>query len=261
MKIILLLILLAAAAHSAKTLAVLEIVLKSEVEVSTAEQRHLTDELRRQAVLALSRDKYAVLTRDNIFALLPPDEAAMECLEESCVIEIGRAIGAEYVTQGSIGHFDNDLTLTIELYETMRGKLLSSVVIESPDIRGLLLAIRENAPSLFAPLQLPLTPPDTPPSGEVYIPNPIPHTQKSNSTFYIALTLDLLGAAAIGIGIYQNTNASNLHKDYKNMPKYLSRDEYNNKYKEVEAAKTDRNILYAVGGALLAAGIGVHILF
>jgi len=113
-------------------------------------RRHLTDELRRQAVLALPRDGYTVLTRDNIIALIPPDEEEAKCLAESCAVDIGRAIGAEYISQGSIGNFGGEFSLSIELYETMSGKLLGSIVMESNDVKGLLTAIREQSPALFA---------------------------------------------------------------------------------------------------------------
>ena len=95
-------LLAAAAEQAANTLAVLEITPKSEMEdINITEIRHLTDELRRQAVLALPRDGYTVLTRDNIIALIPPDEKEAKCLAESCAVDIGRAIGAEYISQGS----------------------------------------------------------------------------------------------------------------------------------------------------------------
>jgi len=156
-----------AQAFAVNTLAVLEIIPKSEVEVSITETRHLTDELRRQAVLALSSDGYAVLTRDNMIALMPPDEEEAECLAESCAVDIGRAIGAEYISQGSIGSFGGELSVSIELYETMSGKLLGSIVMESGDVKGLMTAIREQSPSLFRRIA----------KGPVVIPPPIRQTQ------------------------------------------------------------------------------------
>ncbi|MCL2101991.1 MAG: hypothetical protein FWH22_09805 [Fibromonadales bacterium] len=90
----------------------------------------------------------------------------------------------------------------------------------------------------------------------------MPQTPKqSNYAFYTALALDILGAAAIGLGVKQNLNAKQYYKDYKNMPKNLSEEEYKNVYKEVESAQTDRNILYTVGGVLLTMGIMVHVWF
>ena len=81
-----------------KYVAVLEIVPDDNLteEITIAESRHLTDELRRQAVNNLPAEEFSVLTRDNLIALMPPDEEEADCLAESCAVDIGRAIGAEY---------------------------------------------------------------------------------------------------------------------------------------------------------------------
>jgi hypothetical protein len=138
------------AADAAKILAVLEITPKTDdIDMTISEFRHLTDELRTRARESLSKD-YTILTRDNIIQLLPPDEADRECLAEGCAVDVGRAIGAEYVTQGSVGKFGKRLTLSVELYESMSGNLLGSFVTESDDIDGLLSEMRKRAPGLFA---------------------------------------------------------------------------------------------------------------
>ncbi|MDR2732625.1 MAG: hypothetical protein LBB36_05345, partial [Fibromonadaceae bacterium] len=131
--------------------AVLELLPNESVQgkISIEESRHLTDELRRQAVMNLPKGDYTVMTRDNIIALIPADEKEAECLAESCAVTIGRAIGVEFITQGTIGKFGNKLTISVELYETMNAKLLSSIVFESKDIDGLLGAIRKEAKPLF----------------------------------------------------------------------------------------------------------------
>ncbi|MDR2580469.1 MAG: DUF3280 domain-containing protein [Fibromonadaceae bacterium] len=139
---------LVAMVHSSNIVAVLEIIPNStNVNLTISEFRHLTDELRTQAREALPRGSYSILTRDNITQLIPAEQA--ECFAESCAIDIGRAIGAEYVTQGFVGGFDGMLTLTVELYESMSGNLLGSFVTESDGVRGLLSTIRERAPGLF----------------------------------------------------------------------------------------------------------------
>jgi hypothetical protein len=111
-KLLLVLIFSAVATFSANIVAVLEITPNSEnVDLELSEYRHLTDELRTRARETLPRS-YSILTRDNIIQLLPPDEKEAECLAEGCAVDIGRAIGAEYVTQGFVGYFAGMLTLT-----------------------------------------------------------------------------------------------------------------------------------------------------
>jgi len=149
-RIIIFAILLSTVAHAVKTVAVLEIIPTGDMELKVSEYRHLTDELRTRAREALPRSGYTILTRDNILSLMPSDNEEARCLAESCAIDIGRAIGAEYVTQGFVGEFDGMLTLTVELYESISGNLMGSFVTESNNLRGLLGAIREKSPGLFA---------------------------------------------------------------------------------------------------------------
>ena len=269
MQRIILILILAAVAHAQKVVAVLEIIPNNEnVELQLSEYRHLTDELRTRARETLPRTSYSILTRDNIISLLPPDEEARDCLAEACAVEIGRAIGAEYITQGFIGKFGEMLTLTVELYESMSGNLLGSFVTESQDIMGLLATIRQKAPELFShlPEQKPLSEPkftelknlqNEELKAQPYTPPPIPQTpKKSNTPFYIAMSLDILGAAAIGLGIYQHFNANSLYDDYEKLP-------HNDRkaLQKANDAQQMRNVWLTVGGGLLAAGIAVHIWF
>jgi len=269
-------LLLATAAQAANTLAVLEIVPTSELgDVSITEMRHLTDELRRQAVLALPREGYTVLTRDNIIALIPPDEEEAECLAQSCAVEIGRAIGVEYISQGSIGNFGGELSVSIELYETMSGKLLGSIVMESHDVRGLLTAIREQAPALFARINVPQS--TQQPAADLKVESQkldssqfsIIHSQfsikKTKPSTWVAISLDVLGAAALGFGAYQHIQKGKLYKDYKKMSarpvEEYSAEEYDSALKKANDAQDLRDIGFIAGGALLASGIAVHIWF
>jgi len=257
--------------HAQKVVAVLEIVPNNEtIELQISEYRHLTDELRTRAREALPRTGYSILTRDNIVSLLPQDEEARECLAESCAVEIGRAIGAEYITQGFIGKFGEMMTLTVELYESMSGNLLGSFVTESKDIMGLLATIRQKAPELFSHLKTS----GVEISGELKVESGelksqeaqennsqlstlnSPLEKKSKTPFYIALSLDLIGAAALGFGIYQHINSNSLYDDYKKLP---SNDK--KALQKANDAQQMRNIGLAVGGGLLAAGIAVHIWF
>ena len=281
--------LLTATVFANGTLAVLEIVPSSDMndmKVNIQEMRHLTDELRRQAVLALPDKGYKVLTRDNIISLLPEDEEAQQCLAESCAVDIGRAIGAEFISSGSIGLFSGDLTLTIELYESLGGKLLGSIVMESPDVRGLLNAIRTQAPALFARItknnvqdkpaspapQAPLAQPAPAAQSQANIwqwqdaPQTIPTNveqpkQKFKIPSWVAIGLDVIGVAALGMGYYFDMKAGDYHKDYKNMAQCQSPEIYATAYQDVEDAKKMRNISYGLGGVFLLGGVALHIWF
>ena len=151
-KPLILLIMVQTMVYAANIVAVLEIVpADDEVELTLSQYRHLTDELRNRARITLP-EEFSILTRDNIISLLPQDEEEQACLAEGCAVDIGRAIGADYVTQGQIRMFDGKLTLTVELFSSMNGNLLGSFVTESENATGLLNAIRENASPMFEKL-------------------------------------------------------------------------------------------------------------
>jgi hypothetical protein len=259
--------LLATAAFAINNVAVLELIPNSSIEdeISIGEFRHLTDELRRQAVMTLPNGEYSVLTRDNLLSLMPPDEKEAECLAESCAVDIGRVIGAEYITQGVIGKFGKKLTISVELYETMSGKLLSSIVFESEDIEGLLGVIRKEAGPLFQKIlymnkkeAIP-SPQEKPSNIDMGI-----STGESGgirASQWVSIGLDILGAAAIGWGIYQNSLVGTHKKAYDRIPEGNPESDFKSAYQKVDDAKSMRNIGYIAGGVLLASGITIYIFF
>ena len=242
--------------HSTNTVAVLEIVPMGDVKFDVATSRYLTNELRSNARNVLPQVSYIILTRENILSLLPPDEKEAECLAEACTVDIGRAIGAEYITQGYVSKLGNLLALSVELYETMSGNLIGSFSAESKGVEGLLLAIREKSPAMFASIKtnvdLRKTKPDT------NIPS-TPSGPKNNA--WIAVSLGALGVAALSIGIYNHINAKNLYNDYKAMEPGHDDSYYEPTRQEAKDAQNVGNIGYIVGSVLLASGIAIHIWF
>jgi len=241
---------------NAATVAVLEIILSSdeEMDLTIEETKFLTDELRRQATILLQK-KHSVLTREEIISLVPQTAENL-----STAINIGKAIKSDYVTQGFIGKLGNLFTLTIELYETSNGKLLNYFVKETPDLKGLLDAIRENSPALFAKVTQKKTDNQT-------IATNIP-AEPQKTSFWVAIGLDILGAAAIGLGVYNDKKAKDNYSEYKKIRQDVTLEQYTEqqsafeaKYEKVEKAEKMRNIFYATGGALLLGGVAVHIWF
>jgi TolB-like protein len=261
---------LATAAFAINNVAVLELIPKESVAemISIEESQHLTDELRRQAVITMPKGEYAVLTRDNLISLLPPDEKESECLAESCAVEIGRAIGAEYITQGTIGKFGKKLTISVELYETMSGKLLSSIVFESEDIEGLLGVIRNEAKPLFKNILdlktanskpvLSLSEPQLKDSQDNKDINTEIPSQKSSvkASAWVGIGLAVAGIGAGVYGVLQNSEYEKLRKDYSDASA-----DFDKKWKDMEDAKGRRNLGYIIGGVLLASGITVFFVF
>jgi len=257
------LILIALQTANASTIAVLEIVSTDDnVELTIHETRFLTDEFRRRAAGILPKE-YSIMSRDQLIASL---SGTKEDFTSSGYVEIGKALKSEYVTYGSVGKLGNFLTLNIGLYETNSGTLLGEIVGESSDLKGLLEIIREKTPSLFAKLKK-----EEPPAEQIKIAEPAKEEPKSipanvpaeptktKNSFWVAVGLDVLGVAAIGLGIYQNSQMN----EYYNKAADLKKEgkEYEGTYKKAQDANSLRNIFYVTGGALLLGGVAVHVWF
>jgi len=254
------------ATANATTLAVLEITIaesEEEINLTIDETKFLTDELRRQATKILPKD-YSILTREKIISLVPKTAENL-----NSVIDIGIVIKSDYVTQGFIGKLGGLFTLTVELYETSSGNLIGDFVKEASDYKGLLEAIRENSPTFFAKI-MPQAVPDTVAS----IPTNIPAEPKIKNSFWVALGLDVLGATAIGLGVYKNSRSNYFRNECKKIKNgiipnpetdlegYEAVERYfDSNHKKMQNAGTARNIFYATGGALLLSGVAVHIWF
>ncbi len=128
--------------------AVLETIRTDEV-LDSRECHFLTDKLRQMAVRSLpSRDGWTIMTRENINEMLPPGKSVEDC-EGSCLVETGKNISADYIAQGWVSHFGSLVTMTVELYETASGKLMSSFAVQSENAEGLLKEVEKHAESLF----------------------------------------------------------------------------------------------------------------
>jgi hypothetical protein len=294
-----------------KYVAVFETAADADSVTTEAELRYLTNELRKIALEQLQPPHYAVMTRDNIMALLPPDKDAAECFEGACLVEVGRNVGADYAVQGTVSLFDTLRTLSVEAYETMGGKLIGSFTAESETVRGLLDAMRLKAPEMLLSIlkldgldKKPMKqrgfraqPKDTVPpvvdSAAVAIADsiqPLPAIPDSvlkappaidttvidtitivpqvaaeptgiRPMTWVAIALDVLGAAALGVGVWQNSVAGEEQKNYMALPIGTPQAQLDAAFKKADDATTLRNIGYAVGGVLLATGITFHIVF
>jgi hypothetical protein len=93
-------------------------------ELTAAEVRLLTAELRREAVKNLPRDRYNVMTSETVMA--QGSATLVECADENCVIALGSKIGADYIVRGTISKLRARYTLSVEMYETENGNLVAS---------------------------------------------------------------------------------------------------------------------------------------
>jgi TolB-like protein len=128
-------------AAGVKNVAVVETELDAQsgasAEITSAEVRVITTELRREAVKNLPRNKYNVMTSETVIA--QGGAFAVDCNEENCVIALGSKIGADYIVRGTITKFQALFILSVEIYETEDGNLVaSSDPVRSENVGGLL---------------------------------------------------------------------------------------------------------------------------
>lgn len=81
---------------------------------------------------------------------------------------------------------------------------------------------------------------------------------QKTSTF-VAIGLDVLGAAALGFAVYENSKTQSAFDRYS--VRGRDSDYYEDAWKDAESSRNTRNVFYVIGGVLLASGIGVHIWF
>ena len=154
MKRLLFFALFCVASSFAAHVAVLETI-RADENLDNRECQFLTDKLRQMAVTSLpTSDGWTIMTRENISEMLPPGKSVEEC-EGSCLVETGKNISADYVAQGRVSHFGSLLTITVELYETATGKLVSSFAVQSENAEGLLKEIESHAQPLFQTIAKP----------------------------------------------------------------------------------------------------------
>jgi hypothetical protein len=269
------------AAPTLRHVAVFETMTDADSVMNEAELRYLTNELRKQAANELPTAQYSVMTRDNILSLIPPDKNAAECFEGMCLVEIGRNVGADYAVQGTVSRFGSYLTLTVEAYETMSGKLVKSITANSKTVDGFLEVLKQDVAPLYeailvndgnaealakakkeqenekAALE---APPEAPKRIDPQVPS-VPAEGSGGGlawNHWVGIGLDALGVAGLVFGIVQNSAASDAYSDYE---KASTQDQANSTWKKFEDAKSLRNVGYIAGGVLLAGGLTFHFAF
>ena len=112
-----------------------------------------------------------------------------------------------------------------------------------------------------APMAMPSTAPKLSPDLVAPIPANVETKsgEKSRTSFWVALGLDLVGVAVISAGYSKDRDIAEARDKYD--VRGQSRDYYGSAYEDAENSRSSRNTLYTIGGIFLASGIGVHIWF
>jgi TolB-like protein len=246
-------------------------VLPSDGTLSDDENDLLTDKMR-EAALKVLPDNFTLLKQDVVIKRLGGMENYIkECSETSCIVNLGKKAQVDYVAQCRVGKLGDNLRITVELYEVSTGGLLGMFSDISEDFYKLLPLMEKNIPDVFRKITAPSPAvSDLEKSVDVmfgYIEpekkiDPQVATEKEgNKYFWVAVGLDVLGAGAIGFGIYQNGQIASNRKDYKGVPQGSPQGDFDSAYEKVESSRSIRNAGYIAGGILLLGGVGLHIFF
>ena len=248
--------------------AVLETISGSDV-ITREEKMYLTDVLRSEAVKALPAEQnYTIMTRENINIMLPPGKAIEEC-EGSCLVETGKNIAADYVAQGRVGRFADNLTITVELYETAGNKLMDSFSSKASNIEFLEMEIRQKSQEMFSKIvalenayKLKDAKPELDESQKAAddAARDVAESNTSSIKKPVSIALMALGLASVGIGIYQNSVAKDERKKYDDA-KFKDKRDFDDQWDKVTSARNTRNVLYGVGLGLIGAGSVIFFVF
>ena len=96
---------------------------------------------------------YRVMTKENMRILLPPDKAPEDCLG-TCEVEMGRLLGAAFIVTGEIGRVEGQLQLSLRLFETSQGSLLSQEIAMASDILTIQQQLNKTSAKLLSKLSV-----------------------------------------------------------------------------------------------------------
>lgn len=112
----------AAAAEPKLRVAVTE--LRNEAELGNSEVAYLTDQVRNQASIVLPKSAFAVITKESMQMLLPPDKFKQACSGSQCEVEVGRTMGAQYIISGEVIKFGGSLRVNLKVHACVSGEFL-----------------------------------------------------------------------------------------------------------------------------------------
>ena len=128
------------------------------VGVDNAVLLKLSDSARVAARNALATNEYDLMTRENMVQILRDNEIDPSCIEGECEVETGRNIGADMIIAGDVLVLEGQYLLTLKLYATGEGKLLSAKEAETSKALRLVQQVQlERRLLTYSPTYLPLT--------------------------------------------------------------------------------------------------------
>ena len=132
-----------------KKIAVLDFM--NDAGLTRQEAEYLSDLVRGEA-LNLPRNRYFVMTKENLMELLPPGTDLATCQEGQCEVEAGRKVGADHVVTGRIIKFGTSLKVSMKMHNTETAALEASDKASGKSVDDLESSVIEAARRIFSKL-------------------------------------------------------------------------------------------------------------
>jgi hypothetical protein len=114
---------------------ILDIINKAQMD---SQQLDYLTETMREAVTKLPRDRYSIMTKDNIQVLLPPKTTLQDCIG-SCVVDTGRRLGAHWLVHSEVYRFGQLFRVIAKLHHTKSGEVRASKKLKLIHLKSLSL--------------------------------------------------------------------------------------------------------------------------
>jgi len=234
----------------------------------------LKDKVQEAVRKTLPVDDYKIMTDDDMVTALSKKqegneddrrEAAYKAMNRAACSENGVCEG-ELLSDAEMDYGawcevrkveGNKLELKFYLYKVIEGNLIHQEGYDSYNPKNyddLVKIIKKEVPNAVREKILGIKKK----TADPYDTSDIDNKPVKKST-YVAIGLNVLGAAMIGYGIYENGQAKTAFDKYSERGQ--TSEYYEKTWKDAESSRDKRNMFFIIGGAVLASGIGVHIWF
>jgi len=210
--------------------------------LSEADSRLMGDALRITSRSGLPADQYIIMSRDNIFKLLPPDLNLADCRGD-CAIETGRNLGARHILAGEVASAGGMYRITISLYDTETANLLGATQASGKEIFDLEASLVQETTRLL--MILPGAAPDQLGLNDEVLRRHQNMVKKRNRT---NRWLTIGSGLAAGTAVYCHLAANSAYDDHLAA---TDPGEAESTWNDYETGIANRNIAIGVAGGLV----------
>jgi hypothetical protein len=140
-----------ALAQEPKRIAILELNVYQTDVLKIEELLLLTDEIRQNANQILG-DRFFMMTRENMNALVESPDVLAKCIGE-CEVQIGRLLQADYILSGNLIKLDGgEMKAILKLHQVKEGRLLGVQDAVGSDLKTLSLQLKDASSILILDL-------------------------------------------------------------------------------------------------------------